>query len=130
MLGSSSRFRPDDLAETRRPAAGWIPHPPGVAPKLNKRYIGLARGGVADNFVLLRAQKDALLAAFRIPRSDEVGAMIEDSGIDSLTYNPQAGGYRVRLGAGDVATYRDLLTELIRRASGTPTPSGEHEEAH
>jgi hypothetical protein len=95
---------------------------PGHALKFNKHYIGLVRNGVADNFVLSHARKDYLLAGFRIPRSEDVSALIENSGIDSLPYNIQAGRYRVRLTNGDVDTHKDLLKELIRRASSTPAP--------
>jgi hypothetical protein len=92
---------------------------PGVALKYNKYYIGLARDGVADNFMSFQPRRGYLVAGFRIGRSDEVSALIEDSGIDTLPYE-KWGNYRLRLVSKDLDTRRDLLLDLIRRASGTP----------
>lgn len=94
----------------------------GMELKYNKHYIGLARGGVADNFVSFRARRESLIAEFRIARTDEVTALVEDSGLDRLEYDKRWGRHRVRLLPVDVATHRDLLLDLIRRAHGTPPP--------
>jgi hypothetical protein len=66
-----------------------------------------------------------LLAEFRVPRGDEVSAMVADSGIDSLPYDKRWGHYRMRLISSDLKTHRDMLLELIRRAAGTPAPMDE-----
>ena len=97
----------------------------GLALKYNKHYIGLSRGGVVDNFMLFRARKDFLIAEFRIPRGDDVMTLIEDSGIDSLPYDERWGRYRLRLGEAEVQKHRELLIDLIGRASGTPPPVDE-----
>jgi hypothetical protein len=96
----------------------------GLALKYNKHYIGLSRDGVADNFMSFRARKDYLIAEFRIPRSDEVSALIEYTGIDSLPYEKRWARYRLRLTNADIEKHRDLLVELICQASGTPLPGG------
>jgi hypothetical protein len=96
-----------------------------LALKYNKHYIGLSRDGVADNFVQFRARKDYLIAEFRIERSDDVTALIEDSDIDSLPYEKRWGRYRLRLTRADVRKHRDLLMDLIARASGTSPPVSE-----
>ena len=93
--------------------------------KYNKHYIGLSRDGVADNFMSFRARKDYLIAEFRIERSDDVTALIEDSDIDSLPYEKRWGRYRLRLTRADVRQHRGLLMDLIGRASGTSPPAGE-----
>ncbi|HEU5064119.1 MAG TPA: hypothetical protein VFT79_13350 [Solirubrobacterales bacterium] len=93
-----------------------------LALKYNKHYIGLSRDGIADNFMSFRARKDYLIAEFRIPRSDEVSAMIEESGVDSLPYDKRWGRYRLRLTKNDLEKQRALLVELVCRASGTPPP--------
>ena len=95
----------------------------GMALKYNKHYIGLARGGVADNFMSFRARRDYLIAEFRIARSDEVTTLIEDSGIDSLPYDKRWRNYRLRLTQPEVEKHRDLLVDLIRRASDTQPPA-------
>lgn len=95
---------------------------PGMALKYNKHYIGLARDGIADNFVFLRPRKDTVIAQFRIPRSDEVTALIEGSDFDALAYNKRGGRYRIRVTPQDLEKQRDLLLDLIGRANGTPPP--------
>lgn len=95
---------------------------PGVALKYNKHYIGLAREGVADNFLTFRARKENLIAEFRIARADEVSALVDDSPLDSLPYDKRWGRYRVRLTANDVDEHRGLLLELIRRSHGSLEP--------
>ena len=98
---------------------------PGMTLKYNKHYIGLARDGLPDNFVTFRARKEHLIAEFRIARSEDVGALLADSGIDVLEYDERWGRYRMRLPDGDLTARRDLLLELTRRASGTPDPDDE-----
>ena len=61
--------------------------------KYNKHYVGLARDGIADNFVTFRPRKDHLIVELRIPRSEDVTAVIDDSGIDSLPYDKRWGRY-------------------------------------
>lgn len=90
--------------------------------KYNKHYIGLARDGLADNFVIFRARKEHLVTEFKLPRGEEVTAPIEDSGVDSLEYDKRWGHYRMRLTSKDLTDNRELLVELVRRASGTPAP--------
>jgi hypothetical protein len=95
---------------------------PGMTLKYNKRYVGLARDGIVDNFVLFRPRRDSTIVGFRIPRSDEASALVDDSGVDSLEYDKRRGRYRLRLTTKDVTAHRDLLLELVRRASKTPPP--------
>jgi hypothetical protein len=93
---------------------------PGLTLKYNKHYIGLARDGLPDNFVTFRARKEHLIAEFRIPRTEEVSALLGDSDVDVLAYDKRWGRYRMRLTGSDLVAQRDLLLDLIRRASGTP----------
>lgn len=95
---------------------------PRMELKYNKYYIGLARDGVADNFVAFRARREHLIAEFRIPRDDEVTAVIDDAGLDRLEYDKRWGRYRVRLVQADVKEHRDLFIDLIRRAHGSLPP--------
>jgi hypothetical protein len=99
---------------------------PGTELKYNKYYIGLARDGIVDNFLAFRPRREHLIVNFRIPRSDEVTALIDDSGIDTLEYQKRSGQYRIRMsGRKDVAMHRDVLLDLIRRAGRTPPPIDE-----
>lgn len=95
---------------------------PGMALKYNKHYVGLTRDGIVDNFLAFRPRRENAIVDFRIPRGDEITALIDDSGVDSLEYDKRYGQYRLRLTTKDVAAHRDLLLELVRRASKTPPP--------
>lgn len=92
---------------------------PGHTFKYNKFYIGLTRNGVVDNFVALRVRKDFVVAEFKLPRTDETTALLDESGIDRMEYNKRWGRYRVRLSKADLVQHRDLLVDLLIRASGT-----------
>ena len=98
---------------------------PGLALKYNKRYIGLQRDGIADNFITFEPRREHLIAAFRIPRSEEVSALLSASGVDVLEYNKRSGRYRMRLNHAELEANHDLLLDLTRRASGTPAPDDE-----
>ena len=92
-----------------------------LALKYNRYYIGLARGGVADNFISFRPRRDHTVVEFRVPRGDEVSALIEQAGVEELAYDQRWGRYRIRLdGKADLNKHHGLIAELIRRASGTP----------
>lgn len=97
----------------------------GMALKYNKRYVGLARDGIADNFMVFRLRREHAIVDFRIPRGDEVTALISDSGVEVLAYEKRYGYYRLRLTSKDVAAHRKLLLDLIRRASKTPPSADE-----
>ena len=94
---------------------------PGFSLKYNKFYIGLAnRSGMPDNFVTFHPRKEFVTAHFRIPRSDEVSAAIDDAGLDALSYESRSGRYRLRLTQADLAKNQNVIVDLIRRASGSP----------
>jgi hypothetical protein len=90
---------------------------PSLTLKYNKHYIGLARDGVPDNFIAFRARKQHLVAEFRIPRSEELTARLEEAGLDQLEYNTHWRRYRLRLTSADIAAHHDVIRDLIRQAS-------------
>ncbi len=88
-------------------------HDSGVQLKYNKHYIGLAKDGVANNYVSIMPRKKYLLIHFRILRSDEVTEMIEEAGIATFPY--KWGYYRITLrNADDLEQYDKLLHDLIQ----------------
>lgn len=89
---------------------------PGVELKYNKFYIGLAKGGVATNYVAFRPRKKHLIVEIRLPRSDETTALIEDSGIGTLAYVTRWSNYRLTLAAEELDEHRDLIGCLVDRA--------------
>lgn len=93
---------------------------PGHELKYNKHYIGLSRSGVVDNFAAFRPRKEHTIAEFRIPRSEELTARIDESGIDRMEYDKRWGRYRIRLATGDLEKHRALLLDLLATAGGVP----------
>ena len=91
-----------------------------LALKYNKHYIGLARDGIADNFITMRPRKSQahVWAAVRVPRSDELKARMEDAGLDVRRYETRWGNYQIAFTAHDLTANRALLIDLIQRASG------------
>jgi predicted transport protein len=91
---------------------------PQVELKYNKFYIGLAKGGQPNNFVIFRPKKDWLRLEVRLERSDETQAQLDGSGLDVMDYDSRWGRYRIRLAKGDMARHKDFLAELMKKAFG------------
>ena len=90
---------------------------PGLSSHYNKHYIGLASDGIARNFVEFHPRKNHILTTFKIPQSDETTASLEETGLDTVTYDSRYGRYRVRVYPRDVEDHRGTLISLIRKAS-------------
>ena len=86
---------------------------PGYALKYNKFYIGLAKEGVPNNFAIVRPKKIFTRIELKLPKSDEVDAIIEKSGMDEMGYDGRWGNYRIRLDKGDVKKHEDVLKNLL-----------------
>lgn len=91
---------------------------PGLELKYNKFYIGLAKNGQPNNFVIFRPKKDWLRVEIRLERSDEMQAQLDKSGLDVMDYDTRWGRYRIRLAKGDIAKHREFLAALMARAHG------------
>lgn len=89
---------------------------PGLDLKYNKFYIGLAKDGQPNKFVIFRPTKDRLRIEVRLERSDEVQAQLDQHGLDVMDYEARWGRYRIRLAKGDIEEHRELLTALVARA--------------
>ncbi len=87
----------------------------GVDLKYNKHYIGLAKNGIANNYVAMKPRKGRVVAEFRIQRSEEVTNMINEAGIGTLPY--KWGCYRVAIpNTRALEEHSELLRDLIRRS--------------
>ncbi|WGD51613.1 DUF5655 domain-containing protein [Bradyrhizobium sp. CB1650] len=84
--------------------------------KYNKFYIGLWRSGQPFNFVIFRPKKKHIRVEIRLPRTEEVDAKVEQSGIEVLDYDETYQSYRLSVVADDLVKHRDLLMELLRAA--------------
>jgi predicted transport protein len=92
---------------------------PGLEPKYNKFYVGLAKDGQPHNFVVFRPRKNTLMLTVRLQPSAETQTRLEGSGLEVLDFDKREGGYRIRLGMDDVDKRRDVLRQLIEMAYRT-----------
>lgn len=88
----------------------------GIEPKYNKFYIGLAKDGSPNNFVIIQPLKNHVRVGVRLPKSDELESELDESGLDLMEYNNKAGRYRVRLKPDNVKDHDDLLRKLFEQA--------------
>lgn len=86
---------------------------PSLELKFNKFYIGLARHGQADNFVVFRPKKNYIRVEPRLDKDEFIEQKIETAGIDVMDYDARWSRYRIRLAKGDVKKHIELLTELL-----------------
>jgi Domain of unknown function (DUF5655) len=89
---------------------------PTLELKYNKFYIGLARNGQPDNFVIFRPKKSWVSVEPRLKRSEEIQERLEAAGCDAMDYDERWGRYRIRVAPGDLARHSELLTSLLNEA--------------
>ncbi len=89
---------------------------PTLELKFNKFYVGLARRGEPDNFIVFRPKKDWLTVEPRLPRAQETQERLESAGIDVMEYDERWSRYRIRLAPGDVQKHAEFLTGLMSEA--------------
>lgn len=82
--------------------------------KYNKFYIGLAKNGQPNNFVIFRPQKNSLRLEPRLKREDEIEEKLEAAGLDVMDYDKRGGRYRIRLSKGDIKKHSEFLTNFLR----------------
>ncbi len=87
---------------------------PTFAAKYNKGYIGLARDGQPLNFVVFSPKRQFVRIELRLDRSEEVQAMLDQSGIDFMNYNARNQRYQFRVHPGDAEKHAALLGELFQ----------------
>jgi len=90
--------------------------------KYNKFYIGLAKAGQPNNFVIFRPRKEWLLLMPRLERSEEYEAKIETEGLELINYDKRWGRYRMRLTKDDIEKHRDFLMDLLSEAYKASSP--------
>jgi hypothetical protein len=138
-LSTSMGWEEDNTAAAATDRAYWLkkatPQTVGLADKLlgivhdviggknlelnyNKHYIGLASGGVANNFISMKPRKHNVLLQVKLPRTDEVTEIIEQS-LELISYDNRWGLYQVRVTQNDLDENMDVLRDLITRASGS-----------
>ncbi len=83
--------------------------------KYNKFYIGLAKDGQPNNFVVFRPKKKFLRIDLKIPKEQETEDRIEEAGLDLMEYT-RSGKTRIKLTKNEIKEQYEFLTELIKMA--------------
>jgi hypothetical protein len=89
---------------------------PTLELKYNKFYIGLAREGLAYNFITFKPRKGKMVLGLKLPESDDVTQKIENAHIETQEYDKRWSTYRLNLSKGDVANKANVLRELMKLA--------------
>lgn len=89
---------------------------PTLELKYNKFYIGLAKGGQTNNFVIFRPKRDWLRLEVRLERSDDTQNQLDASGLDVMDYDSHWGRYRIRLAKGDASKHKEFLAALLAKS--------------
>jgi predicted transport protein len=86
--------------------------------KYNKFYIGLAKNGQPDNFVIFNPQKQSTTMKLKLESSEEIDKLIEEAGLDLMEYDGKWGRYRIRISEKDLHKNKELITNLLKMAPG------------
>ncbi len=92
--------------------------------KYNKFYIGLARNGQPDNFVIFRPKKNKLNVEIRIEKSEEATNELEAAGIEVLEYSTRNQRYKIGIKHPDIQKHEELLTKYFKKAYEKANPEG------
>ncbi|MFH1541114.1 MAG: hypothetical protein ABID79_04600 [Elusimicrobiota bacterium] len=93
----------------------------GYELKYNKFYIGLAKDGQPDNFVIFRPKKTNTTMEIRLEQTNEIDKLIEDAELDLMEYDNKWNRYRIRISKQDLSENRDLIVNLLKMAFGKTT---------
>jgi hypothetical protein len=91
-------------------------HDKALELKYNKFYIGLAKAGQPNNFLIFRPKKGFLRFEPRLNSTPETQNFLESANLDVMDYDTRWGRYRIRLQPGDVDKFHKVLTEVVSRA--------------
>ena len=94
---------------------------PNLELKYNKYYIGLAKDGQPNNFVIFRAKKSSLLFEIRLKQSPEIQDKLDEAKLDTMDYENKWGRYRIRVDKNDIVKHKELLRNLMKQAYGIMT---------
>lgn len=89
---------------------------PSLELKYNKFYIGLSRDGQPYNFVSFKPKKSHFNLELKLPATDDIDAMIDEAGLETLEYNKRWSQYRLRLTKEQIRDHANVIRELIRLA--------------
>jgi hypothetical protein len=85
--------------------------------KYNKHYIGIEVDGSAKNFVSFMPRKAHVIMTIKLPKTGETDEILEESGLETLTYETQWRQYRLRLDSTLDDKQREVILGLVKQAS-------------
>jgi hypothetical protein len=88
---------------------------PGYKLKYNRYYIGLEKGGIANNFVYFRPKKQFTTIESRMPENEELKTELEEAGLD-IEFVSKWSLFVIRLRSGEVDKNKELLEKFIQTA--------------
>lgn len=89
---------------------------PKAALRYNKHYIGLGIDGSAFNFLTFMPRKAHVIVTIKLPKTKEVDEQLEESGIETLSYDSQWRQYRVRVDSALEGKQREVFLSLARQS--------------
>jgi hypothetical protein len=87
-----------------------------LAPKYNKYYIGLARNGIADNFISLKPKQKWIIFQPKVPSNPELNQRLDEAGLQVMAYERRFNHYKIRLSESELNEHIDLIREIISMA--------------
>ena len=84
--------------------------------KYNKFYIGLAKYGQPNNFIIFRPKKGFIRFEPRLQNSPTIKEGLENAGLDVMGHDNRWGRYRIRLQSWDLEKNKEILTEVVKEA--------------
>jgi hypothetical protein len=89
---------------------------PGATLKYNKYYIGLGVDKAPLNFVLFVPRRAFVIMQFKLPKTEEYDTVLEDAGLNVLSYDAQWRYYRIRVDSAFDNKQRETVLLLAKKA--------------
>lgn len=86
--------------------------------KYNKYYIGLAKDGNPNNFIVMKPRKTGLMLGLKIDHSSEVQNLLDEAKLDTMDYDKRWRRFRVLIDKSDIQKNRELLISLLKKCYG------------
>ena len=86
----------------------------GIELKYNKFYIGLARNGTADNFVIFKPRKKKVVVEIKLAKDEQIDSELEEQDLDLLEY--RSNRYRLSLTHEEIESKSQFLRSVFERA--------------
>lgn len=90
----------------------------GFSLKYNKYYIGLAKDGHPNNFIVMKPRKTGLMLGLKIDHSSEIQDLLDSAKLDTMDYDKRWRRFRVLIDKSDIQKNKDLLISLLKRCYG------------